>query len=75
MVFSSIIFLFFFLVAVLAIYFLTPGIRIKNFVLMVFSLLFYAWGEGELVILMVLSSLFNYGIAFWIDLKGLQKSH
>lgn len=73
MVFSSIIFLFFFLVAVLAVYFLSPGIRIKNFVLMVFSLLFYAWGEGELVLLMVLSSLFNYGIAFWIDLKRATK--
>lgn len=69
MVFSSVIFLFFFLVAVLAVYFISPGIRVKNFVLMIFSLLFYAWGEGELVLLMVLSSLFNYGIAFWIDLK------
>lgn len=67
MVFSSIVFLFFFLPLVLALYFLSPSIKIKNAVLLVLSLLFYAWGEGELVLLMVLSSLFNYGAALWID--------
>ncbi|HEY0976077.1 MAG TPA: MBOAT family protein [Flavobacteriales bacterium] len=69
MVFSSIVFLFFFLPLVLAVYFLTPGIRARNIVLLVFSLLFYAWGEGELVLLMVLSSLFNYAVGLWIDRK------
>lgn len=48
-------------------YFLSPGIRIKNFVLLVTSLFFYAWGEMELVFLMILSSLFNYGIGLWIQ--------
>jgi alginate O-acetyltransferase complex protein AlgI len=67
MVFSSIVFLFFFLPLVLALYFLSPNIKVKNGVLLVFSLLFYAWGEGELVLLMVLSALFNYGVALWIE--------
>lgn len=66
MVFSSVIFLFFFLPLVLGLYFLSPGIRIKNWVLLITSLFFYAWGEGELVLLMILSSLFNYGVGRWI---------
>ncbi|MFT4524568.1 MAG: alginate O-acetyltransferase complex protein AlgI, partial [Bacteroidia bacterium] len=49
-----------------AIYFLTPGIKLKNLVLLGLSWFFYAWGEGELVILMLLSSLFNYGIGLLI---------
>jgi len=67
MVFSSITFLFFFLPAVLILYFLTPGIRLKNLILLLLSWIFYAWGEGELVILMVLSSAFNYVMGLWIN--------
>ncbi len=67
MVFSSIIFLFFFLPLVLGVYFIAPGIKLKNIVLLILSLLFYAWGEGELVLLMILSSIFNYLIGLWID--------
>ena len=66
MVFSSVTFLFFFLPLVLALYFLTPGIRLKNALLLIVSWVFYAWGEGELVILMILSSAFNYFIGLWI---------
>ncbi len=67
MVFSSIIFLFFFLPLVLGVYFISPGIKLKNIVLLILSLLFYAWGEGELVLLMILSSIFNYLVGLWID--------
>jgi len=59
MLFSSPIFLFLFLPAVLLIYFLTPK-RFKNYTLLVFSLFFYTWGEKELVILILLSTLVDY---------------
>ena len=51
MLFSSIPFLYYFLPAVLIVYFLVPD-KVKNAVLLVFSLLFYGWGEPKLVFLM-----------------------
>lgn len=59
MLFSSIVFLFTFLPVTLLVYYLVPG-RLKNIVLLLASLVFYAWGEPVYVILMVLSILFNY---------------
>ena len=52
MLFSSIPFLYYFLPCVLLIYFLAPK-RLKNTVLLVFSLAFYAWGEPKYVFLML----------------------
>ena len=52
MLFSGIPFLFFFLPAVLILYFLAPG-KLKNAVLLVSSLVFYAWGEPKYVVLMI----------------------
>ena len=52
MIFSSIPFLYYFLPAVLAVYFLTPR-RGKNAVLLLASLFFYGWGEPKLLYLMV----------------------
>ena len=52
MLFSSIPFLYYFLPAVLTAYFLAPG-KAKNTVLLLFSLLFYGWGEPKLVFLML----------------------
>ena len=52
MVFSSIPFLYYFLPAVVACYFLVPK-NLKNAVLLLFSLGFYAWGEPKYVLLMV----------------------
>ena len=60
MLFSSIPFLFYFLPAVLALYFLVPK-ALKNAVLLVFSLVFYAWGEPQYIFLMVGSILLFYG--------------
>ena len=60
MVFSSLTFLFIFLPLVLLFYFLLPGIRAKNAVLCLFSLVFYAWGEPVYVLLMIASILLNY---------------
>ncbi len=59
MVFSSLAFLFFFLPAFLILYYVFPG-RAKNFVLLAFSLLFYAWGEPIYILLMLLSSFVDY---------------
>lgn len=64
MLFSSIPFLFYFLPAVLILYFAVP-FRLKNTVLLLASLIFYAWGEPKYVILMVATILLFYfcGIA------------
>ena len=51
MLFSSISFLYYFLPAVLAVYFLVPR-GLKNGVLLLFSLLFYGWGEPKYLLLM-----------------------
>ena len=47
MVFSSLLFLFRFLPAVLLLYYIAPR-KIRNLVLFLFSLLFYAWGKKNL---------------------------
>ena len=60
MVFSSLIFLFLFLPACLICYFLVPGLKAKNLVLVVFSLVFYAWGEPFYVLLLLASAAMNY---------------
>ena len=59
MVFSSIPFLFFFLPIFLIIYYLV-SFRFKNITLLIFSLIFYAWGEPIYIILMVFSSIVDY---------------
>ena len=51
MLFSGIPFLYYFLPAVLAVYFLAPR-GLKNGVLLLFSLLFYGWGEPKYLLLM-----------------------
>ena len=52
MLFSGIPFLFYFLPAVLILYFLVPR-KLKNAVLLLASLIFYAWGEPKYVVLMI----------------------
>jgi alginate O-acetyltransferase complex protein AlgI len=65
MVFSSPTFLFLFLPCVLAVYFVTP-VRLKNFVLLIASLFFYAWGEGLFVAIMMASIVFNYSLGLLV---------
>ena len=60
MLFSSIPFLYCFLPAVVLAYFLVPQ-RLKNAVLLVFSLLFYGWGEPRYVFLMMTTIAIFYG--------------
>ena len=60
MVFSSLTFLFLFLPLVMLLYYAMPWRRGRNLVLLVFSLVFYAWGEPKYIVLMLLSSLAAY---------------
>ena len=60
MLFSSIPFLYCFLPAVVLVYFLVPK-QLKNTVLLVFSLLFYGWGEPKYVFLMMSTIAAFYG--------------
>lgn len=62
MVFSSLIFLFLFLPLCIFCYFLIPAkyISTRNIILLIFSLLFYFYGEPKLIIIMLLSIFMNY---------------
>lgn len=68
MVFSSIIFLYAFLPITLLIYFSVPQ-KYRNHVLLLASLLFYAWGELGYVLLMVLSIIVNWLAGLGIQAK------
>lgn len=59
MVFSSILFLFRFFPIALLLYFAAPS-KLKNLVLFVLSLFFYAWGEPVYVVLMIFSTIVDY---------------
>lgn len=60
MLFSSIPFLYYFLPLVLMVYFLAPK-KLRNAVLLVFSLVFYGWGEPKYLFLMIFSIALFYG--------------
>ncbi len=66
MLFSSLTFLFLFLPFVIFIYFLAKD-KYKNIVLLIFSLLFYSWGEPKYIFFMILSIIINYELALFID--------
>lgn len=59
MLFSSIVFLFTFLPLILILYYIVPG-PLKNPVMLLGSLVFYAWGEPVYLFLMIFSIVFNY---------------
>ena len=59
MVFSSLFFFFLFLPLFLVLYYVLPK-RVKNYVLLLFSLVFYAWGEPVYVFLMLGMTLSDY---------------
>ena len=72
MLFSSIPFLYWFLPAVIICYFLVPK-ALKNTVLLVFSLIFYAWGEPKYVFLMIATIALFYGCGLAIHKAQTQK--
>lgn len=59
MVFSSLPFLFFYLMVVLAVYKLSP-LKIRNLILLLVSLFFYGWGEPVYIFIMLLSIAVDY---------------
>ena len=69
MLFSSELFLYYFLPIVIFTYFiiLPKKIKIRNYFLLIASLCFYAWGEPIFVFLMMLSCLMNWIFGLWID--------
>ena len=69
MLFSSSVFLFIFLPAVLLGYYLLRGQRARNLLLLGASLLFYAWGEPVYVFLMLFSICANYLLGRGIDAR------
>ncbi len=68
MVFSSLLFLGLFLPLLLAVYHLTPkNTTVKNIILLVASLLFYAWGEPKKIVLLIASAFAGYLGGLLID--------
>lgn len=66
MVFSSLIFLFQFLPAVLLVYYVSSQ-KLRNAVLFAASLIFYAWGEPVYIIIMIFTTVFDYINGLMID--------
>lgn len=66
MLFSSIPFLYYFLPIVFIMYFLVPG-KVKNYVLLLWSLFFYAWGGVSYLALMLANIVLGYVFARLID--------
>lgn len=62
MYFSSILFLILFLPVTIALYYLVPGIKAKNFILLVASILFYAMGEPKYIFLLLACTIVNYAL-------------
>ena len=59
MVFSSLLFLCVFMPIVFGMYYICPC-KLRNFFLLIVSLLFYAWGEPKYIFIMIFSTIFDY---------------
>ena len=75
MIFSSLIFIFIFLPLVLVSYYIVPR-RLRNTVILLASLLFYAWVEPTYIILIIISILINYlgALLILLNIKKKDKS-
>lgn len=75
MVFSSLVFLYIFLPLCLAAYFIPKSIRVRNVVLLLFSLVFYAWGEPVYILLMVATTAVDFFAGMFIEkYRGTKKA-
>jgi alginate O-acetyltransferase complex protein AlgI len=70
MLFSSAIFLFYFLPCLLLVYFCAPQLKIKNYILLIFSMVFFAWGGIFFTALVFASIIFNFFTG-----KFIQRTH
>ena len=66
MLFSSLTFLYLFLPITIILYFVSPK-QMKNYTLLLASLVFYGWGEPKYIFLMLVSVLINYLFALFIE--------
>ena len=71
MLFSSLVFLWFFLPAAVFLYYLAPGRNAKNIVLFAASLIFYGWGGPRYLLLVLLTALLCYAAGERTALKKL----
>lgn len=74
MVFSSLFFVFFFLVVSYGVYFFAKKMKTRNIILLVSSLIFYAWGGPSLVFLLCLMTFICWIGALLIDQNTLKKA-
>lgn len=74
MVFTDLIFLFCFLPISVLLTKLIRNIKLQNILLVVFSLLFYAWSNPIYVVLLILSILWNYFTAFELEAQDDEKT-
>lgn len=73
MVFSSLLFLYAFFPLSLLAYVLVPGKQAKNVVLLIFSLIFYAWGEPVYVLLLMFMALVAWFCALRVQARSAQQ--
>ncbi len=67
MLFSSLTFLFGFMPILIILYFIVKNRKYKNIILLIFSLIFYAWGEPKYIFLMLITILIVYIFGLLID--------
>lgn len=67
MVFSSLFFLYLFLPLNLVVYYFAKSIKARNIVMLVFSLIFYAWGEPLYVLLLLFMTACDWLISLYIE--------
>lgn len=70
MLFSSLVFLWFFLPAAVFIYYLVPGRNAKNIVLFAASLIFYGWGGPRYLLLVLFTAVLCYLAGLCLDAAG-----
>ena len=69
MLFSSLTFLLAFLPLVLVLYYINNNRVYRNIVLLISSLIFYAWGDPRTIIIMIITIIVNYVMAIMIEEK------
>ena len=72
MIFSSIVFIYYFLPTLLIFYFIFPN-KYKNIILLLFSLIFYFLGEPKYIIFLLLSCFINYYLSKLIEKSNKRK--
>ena len=73
MLFSSLTFLLLFLPITVGVYYAFKTNKIRNIVLLIFSLIFYGWGEPRLILLMMVLLIINYLLVLIMDAEDGQK--